>query len=90
MKRSRLSALLLPLVIAALNPALVMQQQRAARREAELLDRMALSPQISIRNDDPKNLEAYLINGEVIKVGPQDGAARPPQVAETPGAKEQD
>jgi hypothetical protein len=41
MKRFRLSTLMLLIVIAALSIALVVQQQRAARREAELEARLA-------------------------------------------------
>jgi colicin import membrane protein len=43
MKRFRLSTLMLLIVIAALGTALVMQQRRAARREAELQARLAQS-----------------------------------------------
>ena len=41
MKRFRLSTLMLLIVIAALGTALVVQQRRAARREAELQARLA-------------------------------------------------
>jgi hypothetical protein len=41
MRRFRLSTLLLLIVIAALGVALVVQQQRAARREAELRGQMS-------------------------------------------------
>jgi hypothetical protein len=40
MRRFRLSTLMLMIVIAALGIALVVQQRRAARREAELLARL--------------------------------------------------
>jgi hypothetical protein len=40
MKRFRLSTLMLLIVIAALCVALVVQQQRASRREAELQSRL--------------------------------------------------
>jgi hypothetical protein len=85
MRRFRLSTLMLLIVIAALCVALVVQERRAARREAELQARLGFPPQIFIRNADMKYNEfndAYFINGEVIKVGPQ--------VVETPGAKEGD
>jgi hypothetical protein len=53
MKRFRLSTLLLLIVIAALSLALVMQERRAAQREAELQFRNAVSEhlrdQIEIR-----------------------------------------
>jgi hypothetical protein len=42
MKRFRLSTLLLLVVIAALSLALVMQERRAARREAELQFRLVI------------------------------------------------
>jgi len=42
MKRFRLSTLLLLVVIAALSLALVMQERRAARREAELEFRLVI------------------------------------------------
>jgi hypothetical protein len=41
MKRFRLSTLMLLIVIAALGVAMVVQQRRAARREAELRARLA-------------------------------------------------
>ena len=43
MRRIRLSTLMLLIVIAALSVALVVQQRRAARREAELQARLAQS-----------------------------------------------
>ena len=43
MKRVRLSTLMLLIVIAALGVALVVQQRRAARREADLQARLAQS-----------------------------------------------
>jgi hypothetical protein len=98
MRRFRLSTLLLLIVIAALCVALVVQERRAARREAELQARLKFPPKIIIENVDlriPEYQDAYFINGEVIdingkviKVGPQDGAARRPHVVETPGARE--
>ncbi len=90
MKRFRLSTLKLLIVIAALCVALVVQERRAARREAELLAWMKFSPQIVIRSDDLKDADAYFINGEIIQVGLQGGASRRRQVVETPRAKEED
>jgi hypothetical protein len=43
MKRFRLSTLMLLIVIAALSIALMLQQHRASRREAELQGRLAQS-----------------------------------------------
>jgi hypothetical protein len=56
MKRFRLSTLMLLIVIAALGVALVVQQQRAARREAESRIRIQTlrdnSDRISIENKE--------------------------------------
>ena len=46
MKRFRLSTLMLLIVISALSLALVIQERRAARREAELQLRFALMEQM--------------------------------------------
>ena len=49
MKRFRLSTLLLLVVIAALSLALVIQERRAARREAELEFRHALMEKLRVQ-----------------------------------------
>jgi hypothetical protein len=48
MKRFRLSTLLLLVVIAALSLALVVQERRAARREAELQFRLVITEHIRV------------------------------------------
>jgi hypothetical protein len=63
---------MLLIVIAALCVALVVQERRAARREAELQARLKFPPQIVIMDrKNPEYQDAYFINGEIIKVGPQ-------------------
>jgi hypothetical protein len=49
MKRFRLSTLVLLVVIAALSFALVVQERRAARREAELQFRIAIMEHVSLQ-----------------------------------------
>jgi hypothetical protein len=49
MKRFRLSTLLLLVVIAALSLALVMQERRAARREAELQFRLVIMEHLRVQ-----------------------------------------
>jgi len=49
MKRFRLNTLLLLVVIAALSLALVMQERRAARREAELQFRLVIMEHMKVQ-----------------------------------------
>jgi hypothetical protein len=72
MKRFRLSTLLLLIAISALGVALVVQQQRAARREAELQRRLDVQA---------RKYEIELRYAEL------DAPSRRPSVVETAGAK---
>jgi hypothetical protein len=72
MRRFRLSTLLLLIVIAALSTALVVQERRAACREADLQRRLEVQAQ---------RYEIELRYAEL------DAATRRPSVVETAGAK---
>ena len=64
MKRFRLSTLMLLIVIAALGVGLAVREHRAARREAELQARLALSWPLFLkqqkRTEEEKKMELYL------------------------------
>jgi hypothetical protein len=62
MKRFRLSTLLLLVVIAALSLALVMQERRAARREAELQFRLVIMEHVRLQPEvyQPQPMEIQL------------------------------
>jgi hypothetical protein len=89
MKRFRLSTLMLLIVIAALSVALVVQQRRAARREAELQARLAQSWPLFLKKqqleDEMKVYEMNIaISQKILNKRKSEAAALRQQLEEMP------